>query len=419
MTFDAIVAETQNRFKAGGFPAALEYLSTQPRELPIQLLQCRCLEDSQNLDAAESMYLEILETHTGMGTACPLGLLHYLGFIARTRSLEDALSFLDDLVLAESEHVTPDVFPAVAVGIVWQSPHLSAEDRLEQAVNVFKRGLGKSKGSKRTELIVSLSSFLAFSGNQLKLAQLELSAGPTHSVARRWEEILLEFNADIDTIKSMNKIFESKRDGNKSEQLVEDVSGVMTLSDHPESASDSWLIPKNEKVIKSVMDKFRIGNDMYAPSSVLEAVIGEPEKSGQLDDTDKDELMDGGVDATNHFFRPDVTKMLKYFPAEDMERKAEIPTVLRNLLALLPDRTLKHANTQYIAEQCVRLLVSITMPPRLITEEQYDRADKRARAAYELKYVKQVPTAITTTAPVVLTKKPEEEAAQRVKKEQY
>jgi hypothetical protein len=53
----------------------------------------------------------------------------------------------------------------------------------------------------------------------------------------------------------------------------------------------------------------------------------------------------------------------------------------------------------------------------MVTEETYANADKRARAAYEMKYVKQVPT---VSAPVVMPKdKQEEEAVSRVKKEQY
>lgn len=420
-TFDEILRIAQKEFKHGGIESTLKYLKSvpEPRDLSISLLECRCLEESRDHDAAEACYLEILEAHTGMGTPCPLGLLHYLGFIARTRGLAEALSFLDDLITAESEHVSADVFPAVAIGIVWPAPNESRESRLDLAANVFKKGLTRVKGTKRTELIVSLSSFLAFTANQLKLAQLELSAAPSGAIARKWEEILLDFNADLGTIKSMNSIF-NRKDVQKKENLVEDVSGVMTLSDHPEAVTDSWLLPSgtSEKIIKSIMDKFRIGRDMYAPSTVLEAVMGDPSKSGLSADGDKEELQDGGIDITNHIYRPDVTKMLKYSPAEDMDRKAEIPPALRNLLALLPDRTLKHANTQYIAEQCVRLLVSITMPPRLFTEEQYDKADKRAKASYELKFVKQVSAPVV--AHVVMPKqKGETESAQRVKKEQY
>jgi hypothetical protein len=419
MTLESIIASVQQK---PDFESVLSFLQSQKEaDASVKLLECRVLEEKGDLESAEGSYMDILETQTGSGDPYPLGLLHYLAFIARTRSLDESINFLDDLVLAESEHVTPELFPAVALGLVWQSTGLADEARLYLTCEVFRKGLQRLKGQKRLELVVSFASFLALAANQLKLAQLELSGTSTSSpmVWKKWEEILLEFNADLSTVKSMQKMFKRK-DGSeaKKDHLVEDVSGVITLSDHPEAAVESWLLNnENENIIKSIMDKFRIGPDMWPPSSVLESVLGEPHRAGLFGEGEVEEVVDGGIEPTNHIYRPDVTQMLKYSPAEDMERKAEIPTAVRNLVALLPERTLKHANTQYMAEQCVRLLVSITMPPRMVTEETYANADKRARAAYEMKYVKQVPT---VSAPVVMPKdKQEEEAVSRVKKEQY
>ena len=417
MTLETVVATVKQQQDYESVVAYLQCL--KETDASVKLLEARVMEEKGDVASAEGVYMDILETQTGLGNPYPLGLLHYMGFIARTRSLEESIIFLDDLILAESEHVTPELFPAVALGLVWQSPDLSDASRLQVTCDVFRKGLQRLRGQKKLELVVSFASFLALAANQLKLAQLELSGTSTSSpmVWKKWQEILLEFNSDLSTVKSMQKMFKVGND-TKRDQLVEDVSGVVTLSDHPDAAVESWLLNnENEKVIKSIMDKFRIGPDMWTPSSVLESVLGEPHRAGLLGEGEEEEIVDGGVEPTNHIYRPDVTQMLKYSPAEDMERKAEIPTVLRNLVALLPERTLKHANTQYMAEQCVRLLVSITMPPRMVTEETYANADKRARAAYEMKYVKQVPQ---VSAPVVMPKdKQEEDASQRVKKEQY
>ena len=420
MTFEAVVGTVRDLYTSQGIKTVVDHLGTlSEKDLGTRILECRCLEEAGEIESAESTYFDVLETHTGLGIPCPLGLLHYLGFVTRVRGLDDALAFLDDLIMAESEHVTPELFPAIAIGLIWPMSTETRERRLSVASDVFRRGLNRLRGQKRIDLLVAFASFLGLAGNELKLAQLELSSssGTSATVWKKWEEILLEFNADLSTIKNMHHIF--KKSLGKKEQLVEDVSGVVTLSDHPEAAVDSWLLTgtDSEKIIKVVMEKFRIGRDIWAPSSVLESVLGAPSKCGTFGEGEGEELVDGGIETTNHVYRPDVTQMLKFSPVEDMERKAEIPTVLKNLLALLPERTLKHANTQYIAEQCVRLLVSITMPPKLVTEETYANADKRARAAYELKFVKQVPAMAPTVA--VAKEKPEEDATQRVKKEQY
>ena len=409
------VQTLQSHYAQGGLPSALQYLaSMSEKDLLLQLVERRCLEDNGQLEEAENAYLELLETFSGLGTPCPLGLFHYLSFIHRCRGVSDALSFFDDMYVAESEHITAELYPAVATSIAWNSD-ASRDERLERASEIFRKGLARSKGTKRTELLTKFAEFLAFSANELKQAQLELSSAAIAAVWRQWESILIEFNADVATINNMNRIFRTATESKKN-QLVEDVSGIVTISDLPDAAVESWLLSSEltgEKVIKSIMDKFRL-DAMFPATSVLEAVLGQPERCGLITDEAEEDLRDGGMDTTNHVFRPDVTKMLKYSPHDEMERKVEIPKTLRNLIALLPARALRHANTQYVAEQCVRLLVSITMPPRAITEDAYANADKRARAIYEQKYVKQMPV---VAAPVLKDKAEEDTSAQRVKEE--
>ena len=406
------------KYSKGGLPAVIETLSTMTdKDLFLQLLERRCLEDNGQVEEAENAYLELLESFSNLGEPCPLGLFHYLCFVARTRGAGDAISFFDDMYLAESEHITPELYPAVAVSIAWKASTDARDARLETASEIFRRGLARTKGTKRTELVTRFAEFLAFSANELKQAQLELSSAAIAAVWRQWEAVLIEFNADVATINNMNRIFRAATES-KKDQLVEDVSGIVTISDHPEAAVESWLLSSEltgEKVVKSIMDKFRL-DSMWPPTAVLESALGAPDKCGQVTDETEEDLRDGGMETTNHVYRPDVTKMLKYSPQDEMERKVEIPKVLRNLIALLPSRPLKHANTQYIAEQCVRLLVSITMPPRAITEDAYANADKRARAMYEQKYVKHMPV---VAAPVLAAKEKADETAsgQRVKEE--
>jgi len=179
MTLESIIASVQQK---PDFDSVLSFLQSQKEaDASVKLLECRVLEEKGDLESAEGSYMDILETQTGLGNPYPLGLLHYLAFIARTRSLEESINFLEDLVLAESEHVTPELFPAVALGLVWQSTGLADEARLYLTCDVFRKGLQRLKGQKRLELVVSFASFLALAANQLKLAQLELSGTSTSS----------------------------------------------------------------------------------------------------------------------------------------------------------------------------------------------------------------------------------------------
>lgn len=416
----------QARLKQRDFQGACEAISSvEEKDLFLRLVEARLAEESRNLESAESLYMDILESFASVGAPCPLGLLHFLGFVSRTQGTDASLSLFDDLYLAESEHLTPELYPAVAVRIAWSDSSKSKLDRLNSATEVFRKGLARLKGSRKAHLIIQFSEFLALNANELKQSQLELSNAiaftGSDAVWKKWEDILVEFNADLDTIKGM---FSMRKGGesnsNNQHHLVEDLGGIVTLSDKPsESAAESWLLNKYdeyEKVIKTITDKLRI-DSIWPQSAVLESVLGMPEKNGALTGEEEEDLRDGGIEPTNHVYRPDVTKMLKFVPQDEVERKVQISNVLKNFIALLPTRPLRHANAQYVAEQCVRLMVSITLPPRVVTEEIYANVDKRTKASYEQKYVRHVQVA---AVPVLATKEKdkEEETAQRVKKEE-
>ena len=420
-----IFQTAQKRFQKGDTAGAIGVIAESgDRDLFLRLVECKLAEEAGNTDSAENGYLELLEAFGSVGTACPLGLLHYLGFIARSRGEDEALSTFDDLCVAESEHVTPELFPAVALAIGWYSASGTREVRLSRATSVFRAGLARLTKKKRVELIIDFADFLALSANELKQAELELSGAAdasdtSNKVWQKWEEILVEFNADLDTVRGMNRMKQGlqgrDRDG---DQLVEDVGGIVTISDHPESAVDSWLLSHpSGNVIHSVFGKFKI-DSILPETAVLESVLGLTGKIGQLTGDEGEDTRDGGMEPTNHVFRPDVTKMLRYVPQDDIERKTEIPSFLKNLIALLPSRTLKHANSQYIADQCIRLLVSVNLPSRVIAEDTFTNVDKRTRAAYEQKYVKLVPTVAAPALAVKEKEKPDEETFSKVKKEE-
>ena len=414
-----IFPKLQAEYKAGGSEKCLKLLSNMgEKDVFIRLVEAKLAEESDQIHTAEEIYLDILESSTSGGTTCPLGLYHYLGFIARTRGVDDSLSVFEDLCLAESEHVVPELYSAFAIGIIWPSS-LPRDTRLELVRSVFASGLSRAKGSSRIDLVVALADLLAFSGNELKKSELELSKlgdCTDRKIWSKWEEILLAFNADLETVRGLARM----RDGlNKEdkEQLVEDSTGVLTISDHPTApVVDSWLLScPNGNVINSIVNKFKL-DSLVPESSVLEQVMGlPPQKAGLMTTIAEEDLRDGGDDETNHVYRPDVTKMLRYIPQDDVEQKSEVSSVLKNLIGLLPARKLKHSNAQYMADQCIRLLVSLNLPSRVITEETYNNVDKRTRHAYDQKYIKQLPQIIAPTLAVKEKEKPEEA---KVKKEE-
>jgi len=408
-----------------------------------RLIIAKIFEEQNRLEEAEQVFVEILETFTN---PCPLGLIHYLSFISRTRSMEESLAFFDDLILSESEHITREIFPAVAIGIVWytSSEAIDQAVRLEIAADIFRKGLASLKGTggvlkkQRIEMMTGFANFVAYCGNELKLAELELSKfvssetnnGPTSLIWKVWENILLEFNADLKTIKAMHGMRKllsagttttdttSDCAGDDNTTIVSAVSGIVTLSDFPEMNLDSWLLASgNSPTIHSIIEKFQIfkAPSLVPDSAVLESVLG----ADHVVLEEHVDNRDGGMESTNHVYRPDVTRMLKYNVNDFSEKKFNaaanttttsggMPKQLSNLIALLPSsQPLKCANTQYIADQCIRLLVSVTMPSKHIADETYANVDKRTRSAIEQKFAKPklavpIQAAAVVAAPQVL-----------------
>lgn len=426
---EAVVA-----YKSGNPETALSMLfrgECDSSTLIARLIGCRYLENLGRIEDAENAYSDILESFTQLSIPCPLGLFHYLLFIARNRSVEESLSFFNDLFFSESDHLTYELYGSIAIEVAWKMSIGSSAERLERSVEIFRKGLSRVSGtSKRSDMIVSLANFLAFAANKLKLAELELSrylsseAGTSKSASgvwETWEKILLEFNSDLDTIKAMYKMKEtvSGKKLTEDRQGVEDaVTGIVTLSDFPQQTVESWLLQLAENssgpAIHTLMQKLTIGNELVPDSAVLESVLG----TRELITEEQEEIRDGGSEPTNHVYRPDTSKMLKYNPHDFAEKRVDVaglPSALKNLIALLPsNHALKCANTQYIADQCIRLLVSVNLPIR--SEELLTTVDKRTRAAYEQKYARATPAKVAAVAaPAVLIAK---EPATKVKKEE-
>ena len=403
-------------YRKGDLEGALAVLGNQT-DLFLKLAECKLLEESGDADRTETAYMELL----AQTPSCPLGVLHYLAFVSKSRGVDEALGFFDDLCLAESDHVTWELYPAVAMAIAWNHPGSASFVRLEKCMDIFRRGLLRVKGAKRAELVSVFADFLALNATQLKLAELETSkflsdnSNSQHAPAvwAKWEEILLEFNADFRTVRALGALESNLLADDSDDSLLESAGGLMVLSDHPGGAAvDSWLLKQAPFTLlqaESVMAKFSTGVEpgLKPNSSIIELVLGLP-RIGQLT-LDAVDLRDGGDEPTNHVFRPDVTRMVKYDPTNFVELK-ELARPLANLIKLLPEKPLKHANAQYIADQCIRLLVSVAMPSRMMAEETYANVDKRTRAAIESRIVKVKPV------PVVAPKEKPEEP--KVKKEE-
>jgi hypothetical protein len=397
--------------------------TSAPTDMFLRLVLSRTLEESGDLDSAEASYFELLENFSSVGRPCPLGLYHYLGFVARTRGPTDALALFDDMLMAESEHVTPDLFPAVAVGIGWK--YLQ---NIETVLGLFRKGIAYSKStdSKKstTSLVIELAEFLAFTANELKLAEFELAKhvalSPVSSLFSCWEKILVEFNADLKTLKAMHRM-KSVNDPN-AQDLVEDATtGIVTLSDFPPPKAQSIIVNLSQNAkniptptpipinasIQTLTEKI-FSSNLAPSSSVLETFLGPNLAMAEAVD-----LHDGGDGPTNHVYRPDITKMLKFSPWDVVDRSGEvvpIPRQITNLNSMLPTNIpLKCANNQYIADQCIRLLVSISLPSRHVAEEMYANVDKRTRVALETREGRARPP---VAAPTVAT--PEK----KVKKEE-
>lgn len=399
------------------------------KDVFLRLVLCRALEELNEMATAENFYIDLLQTMSDLSIACPLGLLHYLAFIARTRSASESLQTFEDLVLSESEHVTWDLFPAVAIAVAWHAnPTSSSEDRVNSAVGVFRKGFNRLKGSKASELSAIFADFLAFSANSLRRAELELAGAVSDVVIGKqqlllrpiwvkWEEILNEFCLNLKTIYSLNKLKKNVLNEKNNIPTNDDSSspnGTVPVVQQSMENIESWLISAKPSIVV-LSQKFRIGS-IVPETAVLETCLGN--RSSTIEESD---TRDGGDEPTNHVFRPDVTRMVRFNPQEDVSRKVEIPKCIKNFMSLLPNKPLKTANVQYIADSCMRLLVSITLPPKTFTEEVYANVDRRTRTAIEQKLVlraDRIALAQATAPAIVPEKAPKEEETLKVKKEE-
>jgi hypothetical protein len=397
-------------YRCGNVSEALATLQcASGTDLFSRLILARSLEDSRDLDSAEAVYTDLLESFSSVAVPCPLGLLHYLGFISRTRSPAEALTLFDDLHSAESEHVTWDLYTPVALAVAWHGN--PGEDRGDAVMKIFRLGIDKYKGERKIELILNFVEFLSTNSNNLKAAEFELSTATGLKTPKRiwekWELILFEFNLEISILNKLKDKIQNENLKTKSGNefiFTEDLSAVTENRETRKTVESYFLNSQND--FNQFISKFSI-NQIIPESAVLEKFLpdtGTPAAPGHADE-DGDDF--GQTDEELFVvYRPDLTKLMKFNPFDKFEI---FPKPLHNLLTLLPPKPLRSFNNSYLAEACMRLLVSVQLPPLTVANElTYNMVDRKVREA----------VARQTMKPelAIQPKRPEEDG--RVKKEE-
>lgn len=386
------------------------------------LWECYAAEQRGELEIAELMYVKLLYQHSKARKSDGIILIHYLDYIRRMRGLDEAVATLQDLQLAESDQITTDVRLYSVSALKWS--HTGSQSSRSQACEELSDICRSSKGKSSADCSFSVADFLAFSCGNPRSAILETSrlvmnrkiSSRNQIVWEMWNTICNEFGGSISANTNKLRTYMSRLapTPTASDAYFKD-EAVLFGAELDEHNEISWLDMKPSAY--QLSEKYQFCEKK--PESALLEYLVDP--SLIIDDE-----RDGGDSSTNHIYRPDVTKMMRFVPAEDVNRKVEIPRVLRSFAACLPHRGPKGVNATTLAESSLRLLVSISLP-RPVSEEMLANVDRRTRLAVDQKRRHAAEAKITGAAMPVLplpkvssiaTKEEQPEDGPQVKREE-
>jgi hypothetical protein len=335
-------------------------------------------EQGGNIPASEKIYTTSLDEFSKLRKPAPLLLIHYLDFVRRNQGTQEAIFTFEDLITAESDHISPDVKEYVYLTLQW----FYSRNMRDRSVQKLTRSLHECRGKPRTDMVSSVSDFLAFSqGDMVSSVQEIARLLQTHRNAYKlahlwdvWDQIILEFgcslSATLHQIKRYFDLSKSKKHLDPASMREEDIIALLESKRYGKRVL-SWLVVTPAPA--RISHRLRVCG--RRPSSSLLEQFLDPSKF-------KEDSRDGGEGETNHIYRPDVSKMTKFVPSDDVNRKIEVPKLLRSFIACLPIKQPRSVNISTLAESCLRLLVSISLP-RSVTDDMLVNVDKRARLAID------------------------------------
>lgn len=344
------------------------------------LWDCYAAEQCGDHDTAESIYVRLLDQHSKARKSDGIILIHYVDYIRRARGLAEALATLQDLQLAESDQITIDVKLYSCTALKWS--HTSSQSSRCQSYDELSDICRLSKGKSSGDCSFCAADFIAFSASNPRSAIKETSrlilnrkVSTRHrKVWEMWDTICNEFGCSVSASATKLRTLMHRLESGSiaSESFFKDESALLA-TELDVDLELSWLDMKPSAY--HLTTKYEV-SEIKPDSSLLEYLI---DPSLIIDDE-----RDGGDSSTNHIYRPDVTKMMRFVPAEDVQRKVEIPRVVRSFAACLPHRGPKGVNATTLAESSLRLLVSISLP-RPVSDEMLANVDRRTRLAVEQK----------------------------------
>ena len=343
-----------------------------------QLWQCYLEESNGETATVERCFTQLLDLQSKSRVSDGLVLIHYLDFVRRSKGLDEALALFADLVASESDQVTPDVHLYVASCLQWAFSDVK-NARIKSSTDTL-HVCHSARGKFLTDSTMFAAEFIAFSVGDYRLAVKEAARLLLNrkSTARHqtlwdlWERISGEFGFSVSAKSRKNKARNLKDDIHSENNNDVYNEGSLAVDEQDSLGPEkSWLDLKPSAFKLSQNFEF---SGSQPDSALLEHFI-DPQQN--LDDE-----RDGGNGNTNHIFRPDVTRMMRFVPAEDVQRKIDIPRVVRSFMSCLPPRGPRGVNANTLAESSLRLLVSISLP-KPVTDEMIYNVDRRTRLAVE------------------------------------
>ena len=334
------------------------------------------LEAKGSLESTESVYAAFLDECSRHRLSCPIVLIHFLGFVRRTHGLAAAHEVFTDLLDAESDHITPEVQAFVRICLGWV--YASDDDAANHVETTLKPTLAPRTA---VDITVSDADFIAFSSANFRhgIKHLSRAMYQRPKICRfscfweSWETLLQESGCDIVSAVYSNRMTLKLSQKSTAQPLSAPSDFIAAVQVDPEltDVDLSWFSALTTASKASA--RFKVGS-IRPQSSLLDNYI-DPNIS-LIDD------QDGGDGPLNHILRPDVTKMIRFIPSEDVQRRVEVPKVIRSFMTYLPTRGPKSLNPTTLAEGSLRLLVSVGLP-RSMTEEMLANVDRRSRMAID------------------------------------
>eukprot|EP00397_Hematodinium_sp_SG-2012_P007680 GEMP01007729.1.p1 GENE.GEMP01007729.1~~GEMP01007729.1.p1 ORF type:complete len:744 (-),score=119.85 GEMP01007729.1:1397-3586(-) len=355
------------------YALAVKVLQAAVAKLPLDLFLRLSLahyletEAVKDIAASEAEFLKILEVfqNTNPPKLCPLGLINYINFIRRHKSVHEWRTTFMELTQT-SVHTTWEVYVSQAL------TEYHVFNQTEAAARTFRCGLERFP---QEPLLVNAFANFLISINDIRGARAQLSLSVREMIKQCQREKRVGSATEVKRLSGgLDILFEKwirlettfGSDAAATVQKLLDLKAELVKEAVEEGAAEDDVaveIKPLKNTLREAVERFRFQHLVPSVTSGGDLLDWDRDNSrlnadGDLREQlrDHDRVAHLNAPSMNVVARPDVTKMLAFRPVHDMitqvktDKMKTIPKCLQDLLALLPTKPLKGSapDTDYL-----------------------------------------------------------------------